>query len=330
MIQLNFHEHFCPSNDVVFAVMFGKRELFCRLIQAVTGDKIELESDPHTQATLREDDALLSIIRFDTFAPTLNDRFYSLDMQRSYKGSRQERRTVYYACRAVSTQNVDDMAYEDLKPVHISFILTSHKDEKPIRHIMLCDTESLEIFDNLLELTLVYVPTVLKAYDKKSDLYIFARFFYITSQTKADTFVNDFGGHELGKELIVMYDNAVADAQDLQKIENRPYFMGRLTEAQLEEVRKKATIKAMKRGMEDGLKRGMEDGLKRGMEDGLKRGMEEGQKRGMEDGQKRGMEDGARKNTIDSAKRMLSLGLSIDIISKSLDLDIETIRAIES
>ena len=48
-MTLNFNVHFCPANDVVFAVMFGKRDLFCKLIQAVTGDVIELDGDPHTQ-----------------------------------------------------------------------------------------------------------------------------------------------------------------------------------------------------------------------------------------------------------------------------------------
>jgi len=237
--------------------MFGTRVLFCKLVEAVTGDKIDLEGDPHTQATLHEDDVLLNTIRFDTFALTLNQRFYSADIQRKYKMAREERRTVYYACRAVSTQDVDKMAYEELKPVHISFILTSHKDDRAIRHIKLCDTKTHEIFDDLIELTLVYVPSVLKTYDKKSDLYIFAKFFKITSQKKADLFVKQFGTHELGKELIMEYNNAVANAQNLQQIETRPYFLGRLTEAQLEEERKKAEkkvlIKTARKMLSDGM-----------------------------------------------------------------------------
>ena len=247
-MSLNFDEHFSPSNDVVFAVIFGKRDLFCRLIQAVTGDIIDLDGDPHTQATLREDDVLLNTIRFDTFAPTRDKRFYSADMQRSYKESRQERRTVYYACRAVSTQNVDDMAYEDLNPVHISFILTSHNERTPIKRVKLCDVETHEVFDDLITLTQVYIPTVLKSYDKNSDLYIFASFFKITSQSKADAFVKEFGANDLGKGLIQMYNAAVANANNLQRIENSPYFTGRLTEAQLEVERQKAMKKGEERG----------------------------------------------------------------------------------
>jgi hypothetical protein len=74
--------------------MFGKRKLFCWMIKAVTGDDIQLAGEPHTQADLRENDALLNTIKFDTFAETLSRTFYSADMQRSYKESRQERRTV--------------------------------------------------------------------------------------------------------------------------------------------------------------------------------------------------------------------------------------------
>ena len=279
-MTLNFNTHFCPSNDVVFAVMFGKRDLFCRLIQAVTGDIIQLDGDPHTQATLREDDVLLNIIKFDTFAPTQNKRFYSADMQRTYKESRQERRTVYYACRAVSTQNVDDMAYEDLNPVHISFILTSHKASKAIRHVKLCDIDTHEVFDELITLTQVYIPTVLKTFDKNSDLYIFAYFFKITSQKKADVFVKKFGAHDLGMELINVYNIATANAQELQQLESRPYFLGRLTEAQIEEIKEKAR------------------------------------------------KIGEYNKAVKAAKKMLSDGMTPELISKYLDLDVDTIRSL--
>jgi len=260
--------------------MFGKSELFCRLIQAVTGDKIDLDGDPHTQATLREDDVLLNIIKFDTFAPTQNKRFYSADMQRTYKESRQERRTVYYACRAVSTQNVDDMAYEDLNPVHISFILTSHENGKAIQHVKLCDIDTHEVFDELITLTQVYIPTVLKTYDKSSDLYIFARFFKITSHKKADAFVKKFSAHDLGKELILMYNTAIANAQELQQLESRPYFLGRLTEAQLEEERQKARKKGEETGRKKGREEGREEGRKEGEKIGVKKGIAIGEERG--------------------------------------------------
>jgi len=49
------------------------------------------------------------------------------------------------------------------------------------------------------------------------------------------------------------YNNSVANANNLQRIENSPYFVGRLTEAQLEEERKKVLIKAARRMLSDGM-----------------------------------------------------------------------------
>ena len=39
-MRLNYHEHYYPSNDVVFSVMFSKRQLFCALVSAVTWNKV--------------------------------------------------------------------------------------------------------------------------------------------------------------------------------------------------------------------------------------------------------------------------------------------------
>jgi predicted transposase/invertase (TIGR01784 family) len=168
------------------------------------------------------------------------------------------------------------MAYEDLQPVNISFILTEHKDKQAIRRIKLCDIETHEIYDGLIEITLVHIPTVVKSADKTSDLYMFARFFTISSQADADKFVEEFGATELGKGLIDMYNNATANSQNLNRVEASPYFTGRLTEAQLEEERKKAERKAL----------------------------------------------------IKTARKMLSDGLTLDIIRKYIDLDIDTLNSL--
>jgi hypothetical protein len=93
---------------------------------------------------------------------------------------------------------------------------------------------------------MVYVKTALIIKDKKSKLYLFARFFDISSQIEADKFVLDFGKSKLGRELIEVYNKAVANINNLQEIESSPYFTQRLNEAQLEEERKIAADKAAK------------------------------------------------------------------------------------
>jgi len=64
----------------VLAVLFGDRDLFCRLIAAVTGDEIDIVGQPFTQATLRGRDIILETIRFDTFAYTKNNNIYTADI----------------------------------------------------------------------------------------------------------------------------------------------------------------------------------------------------------------------------------------------------------
>jgi hypothetical protein len=95
-------------------------------------------------------------------------------------------------------------------------------------------------------------------------------------------FVKAFGTHDLGKELISVYNDAVANAEGLQQIENRPYFIGRLTEAQLEEERRKAE------------------------------------------------EKGEKKKALKTAQKMLSEGLDPTLISRCVDLDMETIRSLDT
>ena len=103
---------------------------------------------------------------------------------------------------------------------------------------------------------------------------MFARFFAISSQDEADKFVDEYKASDLGKELIMSYNNSVANANNLQRIENSPYFVGRLTEAQLEEERKKVLIK--------------------------------------------------------TARKMFAEGLTLELISKCIDLDINTLRTLQS
>ena len=106
---------------------------------------------------------------------------------------------------------------------------------------------------------------------------MFARFFAITSQGEANKFVDDFGTIDLVKVMIMNYNNAVANANNLQRIESSPYFTGRLTEAQLEEERKKERKKVL----------------------------------------------------ISIARKMLSEGFTLDIISKLIDLDLDTLKTLK-
>ena len=264
MTILKYDKKYRPASDVVFAIMFGNDSLFTRLAQAVTGEKIELLDKVYTQAILREN-ARLPSIRFDTYAELTNERIITLDMERSHMTVRLRRRLIHYTARAISTQYVVKMAYEDLEPVNVVFVLTEHNYPYPIQKIGLTDLRTHELYDDLMNITIVYVKTVIKTYKEEqeaetsdpnnsacglpderitTDMYTFARFFAISSQAKADTFSEEFGSTELGKELINMYHEAIADRTRLDKLSQSDYFVTRLTEAQIAYEREIAAEKA--------------------------------------------------------------------------------------
>jgi len=264
--MFKYNQKFRPANDIVFAIMFGDKNMFTRLARAVTGEEIELLDKVRTQAELRED-AILSSIRFDTYAELIDDKgIITLDMERSkYKEIRLKRRPVFYAARAISTQDVIDMGYEYIKPVNVVFVLTEHAYPYGIQKIGLTDLKTHELYDDLMNVTIVYVNNVIKKYDGEqkvktddqndnnhdstdvritADMYTFARFFAISSQTEADQFSEELGSIELGKELIKMYNAAVANTAYLEELSNAPYFVSRLNEVQLAYEREKAATKA--------------------------------------------------------------------------------------
>jgi flagellar biosynthesis/type III secretory pathway protein FliH len=76
-------------------------------------------------------------------------------------------------------------------------------------------------------------------------LYVFSRFFTVSSQEEADIYAAEFEENDLARELIRMYNTSVANLQNLVDIENRPYFVQRLNEAQLAEARAEARAEAL-------------------------------------------------------------------------------------
>jgi hypothetical protein len=250
-MNFNYDDYYRPCHDVVFAIMFADKALFVRLCSAVYDQMITIAGEPHSQAVVRENDVLLKPIRFDILAVADTNQIFTLDMQRRYTKGRQERRCTYYMCRTVSSQNVVDMKYEELHPVHIAFILTSHpKVPNAIRKVGLCFLDTGDIYDDLIELVLVYVPEVIKETgpSKDNDLYIFSRFFAVSSQDEAVAYAAEFEANDLAKELIHMYNSIVSNPQNLQTIENSPYFIQRLNETQLAEARAEAEAKGIIKG----------------------------------------------------------------------------------
>lgn len=231
MERFGFKEKWIPANDVVFSIMFADRYLFQHLLQAVLGKDAQITADPYTQATLREN-AQLNSIRFDVFSKdaVINGMaaLCGMDMQRKYWTKNIKRRVVYYAARSISTQKVEKSEYHNLKPVFICFVMSEKADNKTgIRQVVLSYKDTHEVFDDLMNLYLVYVPTVIISDTEKADLYLFARFFAVMNCEDALRFSEEFEGIELAEVLIHMYNEAVFDESVLEAFSKFPYYTER-------------------------------------------------------------------------------------------------------
>jgi predicted transposase/invertase (TIGR01784 family) len=307
-MEFNIDSKYLPRHDVVFSIVFSKASLFTALVRAVTGDAFEIDGDPHSQAMRRGDDAMLNSIRFDMMGKSLDDRLYTVDIQRKYSYDRQVRRSVYYAAVAVASQQVKKMRYDLLMPVVISFLFTDivKKKSGPVREVKLLYTDTHDVFDDLLRILVVHVPAVARK-GGKGDLCLISRFLRASDQESARLFVKDYGEDPLGKELEEMYNKSVANKQNLEKVEGTPYYTGRLSEAELEEARAEARAEART------------EGLKEGREEGLKEGREETQKEDREL---------ALKEKREAAVVMLTEGLGHELIAKALKFSLDEIAQI--
>jgi predicted transposase/invertase (TIGR01784 family) len=221
MFKVN--KKFIPCHDVVFSMMFEDSDLFKQLVKAVTGKEVELIDTPFSQISKRET-VTLSSVRFDLFAKTEHGMF-SVDMQRSY-GTDLINRIVFYACRLISTQNVVDMKYSELQPINVSFIMAEKPSDskEPIRYIKTVYTDTGEPFSDLLNVALVYVPSILKTADSDSDIRIFAEFFSIKNNDDAEKFEIKYQNSTLGDKLMREYSKISFNEDALRVFANDPYY----------------------------------------------------------------------------------------------------------
>ena len=87
--------------------------------------------------------------------------------------------------------------------------------------------DTQEIFDDLMNLYLVYVPSVISSDKNKDELYLFARFFAVINNDDANRFHEDFKDIELAEVLVRMYNEAVFDESVLEAYSKYPYYTER-------------------------------------------------------------------------------------------------------
>ncbi len=248
---MSFNANYLPKSDVVFTVMFLKKELCEKTLEAITGEQIELidiaaeyKNDLHKAA--------LNSIYFDIKTRAVDGRIVTLDLQRVYSKDRIRNRTIYYACREIAFQKVDKSKYENLKSVIVTFLLT----EAPLKHttfnrkIKLIEETTGKVYSDLLTIHEINIKHISKKHSQ--ELQILKHFFEIDTEKKYQKFVSSYAQTQLGTLLLKIYDETVSDPSILDCLSEEDKYMVRLSEE--ERLLERAE------GLEEGLQRGKQEG----------------------------------------------------------------------
>ena len=285
---------YLPKSDVVFTVMFLNKELCEKTLQLILGENIELV-DIVAESKNDLHKAALNSIYFDIKTKAVDGRVVTLDLQRKYIKDRVRNRTVYYACREISSQEVRQGKYENLKNVIVTFLLT----EASLKHtsddscIVLKNNITNELYTNILTIHEVNIKHI--SSENAEELQILRHFFEIENQSDFDKFSAEYGGTGYGKLLLSSYVKTISEGSLLDSLEKEDKYMIRLTDEERLQER------------------------------------EEGRLEGRQEGRLEGRQEGRQDKAAEIALNLLNMNMSLSVISKATGLsekEIEKLHAL--
>jgi hypothetical protein len=232
---------YLPANYKTFSIVFHKKHLAETVIQAVVGEPVSIV-DPLTEHQSDVVKAMESSVWFDIYTKDTEGRVYTLDMQRTYWKMRNRNRSVYYAAKEVANQEADKSRYENLKQVSIVFIYEENTtpDRPAVAEVKLCDTQSFEVYTDLITLYEVNLNRITPSEAIEPDLITLQGFLGIRSQADLQDFVRSHS-NDFAAGLVTAYIEAVTDDALLMKVERSEKYMSKtdfdlLTHAELKGI----------------------------------------------------------------------------------------------
>ena len=225
-----------------------------------------------------------------------------LEMQRENVNYKMNNRILKYFADMVSTSYEKGDDYNHKPCYSVWFIGFKMFEDKESIH-------EIELMDNIGKNSFVEeAKIIIVEFEKFKDIEYNNNRWYKLFKT------NDLESLK-GDDLIM---NELADK--IENLNNDTEFIRRIDYRERAEREYNARMNA---ATEQGLKQGMEQGLKQGMEQGLKQGLKQGLQQGLE----QGLEQGAKQKALEVAKKLKSMGLSIDEISTATSLSKKEIES---
>ena len=257
-----FNSKYLPKADVVFTVMFLNKELCEKTLQVILGEKVELiDIVAESKNDLKK--AALNAVYFDIKTKSKDGRIITLDLQRKYIKDRVRKRTVYYACREVASQEVKHGRYEDLKNVVVTFLLTeaSLKNTKDNRQVLLTDSVTGEIYSDILTIHEVNIQHIGNKNTK--ELQMLRDFFEIEDEESFNRFSDSYKDTSYGRLLLDSYLEATRNDTLLDSLSKEDKYMIRLTDEERLMEREEGKREGRQEGRQEGIKEGRQEGEKK-------------------------------------------------------------------
>jgi hypothetical protein len=179
-------------------------------------------------------------------------------MQRVYLKTRNRNRNVYYGAKELAIQNVDNGKYEKLKQVSIAFIFEENTtpNAPPVAKLQLADTETNEVYTDLLTLYEVNLNNIRANQELPENLIILKEFLSIKTPDALKQFVTT-RTTDFAQGLTRAYVYAIHNDNVLLQIEGSEKYMMKLTKEMLIEERREGEAE----GRAEGETRGTESSI---------------------------------------------------------------------
>ena len=219
-----------PSADVVFSFLFSDKVVFAELMSSIMGEKIDAnELYVKSQVTMAAAEDFNEVtVRLDVRG--INKKWLmAAEMQNDFRKALTDDRSPYYHAVLMASQEVENMRYDKLKTVCITFILPTKEliDSDGIRHLEWADVKTGQFIENSDRRYFLYIPNILKNEDIRATnpiLFMFARFFEVFTQEQANKFLVDYKNEPLARRLIHMSNVLYQEKSNVREMYTIPYY----------------------------------------------------------------------------------------------------------
>ncbi len=233
-----------------------------------------------------------------------------------------EKRVLYNAAKAYSTQLKKAEAFDTLEPI-IALTITDFIMFKELPQVMsywhVREKEHFIKYSDDIELIFIELPKFTKA---ETELITIAdKWIYFIKHAGDLDFIPTSFQEPMLLEAFDIANTAGLSEEELEIQFKRKDFIW-LQKGALEKAKKDGFSEGKNAGIQEGIEQGIQQGIQKGIETGIEQGIQQGIQQGIE----QGIEQGRAAEKAAMVKRLLQAGLDIQVIASSTGMNLDEVK----